>query len=207
MSQKKGRFIVFEGLDGSGKSTQIKLFSEYLKSIGIENVVTCEPTSSDIGKMIRQMLSGNEKINPKTAALLFAADRIEHITAKDGMAELINKGVTVLCDRYYFSSYAYQMADMPLSWVIKINEMAKELLKPDLHIFVDLSPKDCMDRILKNRITTDIFENTERLTKVKNNFLEIFKEVGDSENILVVDGNRKPEEILDEIKEKTKYLF
>lgn len=203
----KGRFIVFEGIDGSGKSTQLKNFSKYLTQNNIENTTDFEPTDGVIGKEIRKILSGAEKVSPETIALLFAADRVEHIKRKGGILDRLKNGITVLSDRYYFSSYAYQMVDMPLDWVMEINKIAREQAKPDLHIFVDVEPDVCLDRIAKNRTSTEIFENKTRLTLARENFLKIIEKTKDSENVLVIDGNRDLETVSKDIIDKTKYLF
>jgi dTMP kinase len=206
-NEKKSPFIVFEGIDGSGKSTQLKMLSEKLNLLGIENVCQCEPTDSVIGKEIRNILSGKEKVDPKTMALLFAADRIEHITRKGGILDNTQNGITVLSDRYYFSSYAYQMVDMPLEWVIEINSMAQKLAKPDLHIFVDVSPEICLERISKNRDNIEIFENEKRLTLARENFLKIIESTKETEKVLVVDGSRPVEDVSNEIWNNVKELF
>ena len=204
---KKSPFIVFEGIDGSGKSTQLKMLSEHLESLGIKNVCHSEPTGNTIGKTIRKILSGEEKVDPRTTALLFAADRVDHITRKDGILDNINNGVTVLSDRYYFSSYAYQVVDMPLGWVMEINKTASELAKPDFHIFVDVSPEVCLERIRKGRTSLEIFENKSRLTLARENFLHIIEKTRDSENTIVIDGNRELGEISDDIWSRIKHLF
>ena len=204
---KKSPFIVFEGIDGSGKSTQLKILSQTLSEKGIKNVCHFEPTDNIIGKEIRKILSGEEKVDARTMALLFAADRVEHITCKGGILDNIENGITVLSDRYYFSSYAYQMVDMPLDWVIEINKTATKLAKPDFHIFVDVSPEVCLERIRKGRTSFDIFENTNRLTLARENFLKIIEKTRDTENVIIIDGNRELNEISNDIWNKVKHLF
>ncbi len=204
---KKPRFITFEGIDGSGKSTQLKMLSEYLSKNNIENVCHSEPTKQVIGKQIRAILSGSEPADPRTIALLFAADRIEHVTGKDGILDNLNRGVTVLSDRYYFSSFAYQVVDMPLEWVMEINKVARELAKPDLHIFIDVSPELSLERISANRDSSEIFENKAYLTRARENFMRIIEKTKNEENTLIINGDNDLETVAKEVIEKTKYLF
>ena len=98
-------FIVFEGIDGAGTSTQIK---RLVNSEPEKYIATAEPTGGATGKFLRQMLAGDFKVDEKTNAYLFAADRCEHIFGKDGVKELCDKGKKVVSDRYFFSSMAYQ---------------------------------------------------------------------------------------------------
>ncbi len=204
---KKSPFIVFEGIDGSGKSTQLKILNKKLNDNGIKNVCHFEPTDNIIGKEIRKILSGEEKVDARTMALLFAADRVEHITCKGGILDNIENGITVLSDRYYFSSYAYQMVDMPLEWVMEINKTATKLAKPDFHIFVDVSPEVCLERIRKGRKSFDIFENKIRLALARENFLKIIEKTLDTENVIIIDGNRELNEISNDIWNRVKHLF
>lgn len=204
---KNPRFITFEGIDGSGKSTQLRLFSEYLSKNNIVNVCHSEPTKQVIGKQIRTILSGAEPADPRTIALLFAADRIEHVTGKDGILDNLNRGVSVLSDRYYFSSFAYQVVDMPLEWVMEINKVARELAKPDLHIFIDVSPELSLERISANRDSSEIFENKAYLTRARENFMRIIEKTQNEENTLIINGDNDLETVAKEVIEKTKYLF
>ena len=107
----KGKFIVFEGTDGSGKSTQMKLLAKYLKGKGIECLLTHEPTDSPFGGVLRACLTGRIETDERAIAALFAADRLDHITNPGiGIQQHLDAGITVLCDRYYFSTHAYNGA-------------------------------------------------------------------------------------------------
>jgi dTMP kinase len=95
---RRGFFIVFEGVDGSGKSTQIDLLSEKLRQVGVDHIIEREPSSGAIGKLIRDYAeAGDRYLNPETEALLFSADRVEHVKRIEGY---LNEGVTVICDRF-----------------------------------------------------------------------------------------------------------
>ncbi len=199
---EKGKFIVFEGIDGSGKSTQIKLLAESLKERGIACHETLEPTYGLIGSVLHDILSGKIKRDPKVTAALFVADRLDHIlNEEDGILKSVESGETVLCDRYYFSSYAYQSVDVPRDWVMAANQMAKDVLKPDATIFIDISADTAMERITKNRETTEIYETKERLGSVRNGYFSAFQLMQNEEQIFVVDGNRTIDEIAKEIEE------
>ncbi len=104
-----GVLIAFEGIDGSGKSTQIRLLAERLREKRISFYTTMEPSDAPIGSMIRQILTGRMQADPKVIAALFTADRLDHLLNDvNGVVRKIENGTVVLMDRYYFSSYAYQ---------------------------------------------------------------------------------------------------
>ena len=118
--KQKGNFIAFEGIDGSGKSTQIGLLAERLKKEGVCCYTTMEPTNAPVGSLVRQVMTGRIRMDNKAIAALFAADRLDHLLNEvDGIASKIEEGTTVLTDRYYFSSYAYHSVDVPMEWVIR----------------------------------------------------------------------------------------
>ncbi|MBR6380610.1 MAG: dTMP kinase [Lachnospiraceae bacterium] len=197
-------FVALEGIDGSGKSTQLKLLGEYLEAKGVPVFLTREPTDAPIGKLLRQVLRGEVKSDYRAIAPLFAADRLHHITVGDGtdgesLLGKLSRGISVLTDRYYFSSYAYHSVDVPMDWVIECNREAADLLRPDLTVFIDVSPETAMARITAGRDSTELFETKERLSLVREKYLEAFARLSGEEKVLVVDGNRPPEEISAEI--------
>ncbi|MBO5955701.1 MAG: dTMP kinase [Clostridia bacterium] len=196
----KGKFIVFEGIDGSGKSTQMKILSQRLAKRGIKTRLTLEPTYGLVGETLHNILSGKIKADPKVTAALFVADRLDHITnSENGVLKCLESGETVICDRYYFSSYAYQSTEVPAEWVIEANRLCAETLRPDVTIFIDISPDEAMRRINANRETIEIYENKDKLTSVREAYFKAFERMKDSETIKVINGERTPEEIADEI--------
>ena len=187
---KRPLFIAFEGIDGSGKSTQADLLGFRFKRMGYPLHATCEPTDGPIGKLIRKAFKGEMKLNDKTIAGLFVADRLEHILNPDfGMLKYLGADHIVICDRYYFSSYAYQASFTSMEWVIQANAISASLLKPDLTIFVDVDPVLCMERIMKNRSATELYENLENLERVRSNYLKAFDLLNQQENIFITDGS------------------
>ncbi|TRO50022.1 dTMP kinase, partial [Candidatus Bathyarchaeota archaeon] len=140
---KKGVFICIEGLDGCGKTTQAKLLAKKLRK-SHNAVYTAEPSHGKIGTYIRKSyLYGEKRLSIVLEALLFAADRIEHL--ENEVIPALNEGCLVISDRYVFSSLAYQgAAGLSLDWIEKINEHA---LKPDLAVFIDVDLETVMDRL------------------------------------------------------------
>src|SRR5689334_6147248 len=145
---KKNLFIALEGLDGSGKSTQVKLLSDKLKKAGHAVYSTFEPTDSPIGSIIRNIFKHRIKADERTIAALFVADRLDHLTNEtNGVLKKIEEGYTVITDRYYFSSYAYHGVHLPLDWIIESNSLSAGLLRPDLNIYIDINPETGMNRL------------------------------------------------------------
>lgn len=178
----KGKFIVFEGTDGSGKSTQLRLLSQYFKEKGVECYITREPTDSPFGALIHDCLIGRVETNEYTIAAMFAADRLDHVFGV--IKKKLEEGITVLCDRYYLSSFAYNGGFVDTEWVISLNGQAIQELKPDLTIFIDLSPEESMERVAK-RGETDRYETLERQRKIRDKYFELFERFKE-ENVQIV---------------------
>ncbi len=188
MSFQTGKFIIIEGLDGSGKTTQIKLLESYLKGRGRRVFVTAEPTSSEAGKTLREALAGTVKKTPCEMAALFVLDRIGHNSDPvSGINKMLSDGYDVICDRYYYSSLAYQGSETDFDWVMSMNVKCPEIRRPDLCVFLDLAPDKCLDRIASGRTTTEIYEKKEKLEKFRIKYMEIFKKLKD--NVVVVDAS------------------
>src|ERR1051325_10206672 len=159
---RKNLFIAFEGIDGSGKSTQVKLLSYNLKNAGHKVYLTCEPTDGPIGKMIRDIFSHKMEADHKTIAALFVADRLDHLLNKEsGILKKLDEGFTVITDRYYLSSLAYQGTHVPMKWVIEANALSTQLLKPDLNIYIDVTPEVGMERLTSDREIIELYETKE----------------------------------------------
>ncbi|MGB0931288.1 MAG: dTMP kinase [Chitinophagales bacterium] len=197
---QRGKFIVFEGIDGSGKSTQVKLLTERLKTANYPIYQTFEPTNSPIGSLIRNMLYGRIEGDEKTLAALYLADRLDHIqNSTNGMLKYLDKGTNVISDRYYFSSYAYHVPHVSLDWVVEANSICAELLRPDLIIFIDITTKTSLERLTKGRNELDKFENFERISTVRKNYMTAMKRFEGAENVVVIDGNQSFEAVSEAI--------
>lgn len=208
MRIERGNFIAFEGIDGSGKTTQVQMLDARLRQEGIHCYTTMEPTYSPIGSLIRQILTGRIKTDNRAIAGLFVADRLDHLLNEvDGIMAKIDGGTTVITDRYYFSSYAYNSVDMPLEWVVKANEQSSLLLRPTVTIFIDVTPETAIERIVQNRFHQELFEKKSRLVKVRENYMKAFQLLEKEEKVVIIDGSQSPEKISEQIWEAVRGYF
>lgn len=153
-------FIVLEGIDGAGTSTQIK---KLVQSNPDKYIATAEPTSGPTGKFLRQMLAGDFKVDERTNAYLFAADRCEHIFGKGGVKELCDSGKTVVSDRYFFSSLAYQSVSCGLELPQLLNS---PFPLPEYLFFFDINPEISLGRVNARNGHKEIYENIESQKKI-----------------------------------------
>jgi dTMP kinase len=166
----RGWFIVFEGVDGSGKSTQIELLSMKLRDEGVDHVLEREPSDGSIGRFIRHYAeAGDRYLSPQSEALLFTADRFEH---SKRIEQILEQGTTVVCDRYYHSTLAYQgAAGVDVAW---LRELQKFALKPDLILLLDVDPERSLLRVSGRTLT--VFENRSYLMQVRDLYLGFAKD-------------------------------
>ena len=202
----KGIFIVFEGIDGAGKTTQVDLLAQNLASLGREVSLSAEPTTLATGKAIRRALSGEEKKSECEMAAMFVLDRIAHnINSETGIRALTERGIDVISDRYYYSSLAYQGTATDYEWVKTMNINSPEIRRPDLCIYLELLPEQSLERISRGRESLEIYENLEKLTAVRAKFLSVVEDLRcDGESIYVVNAARAAEDIAKEIFEIVK---
>ena len=185
-----GIFIAFEGIDGSGKSTQIIRLINRLKYLGIECHGTKEPTDSPIGSLIRQILTGRLAADNKVVASLFVADRVDHLlNASDGILQKVSSGIDVITDRYYFSSYAYNAVDIDMDWVINANSISADILRPSLTVFLDMPVNKALERIKRDRPQMELFEKEGRLAEVRKNYFKAFGLLRDVEKVEIIDAD------------------
>lgn len=200
------RFIVFEGIDGSGTTTQLNRLLKLCKDKNIKAIATQEPTSSAIGSLIRDFLNKKKDFADKTIIRLFATDRCQHIYGKNGIIDNIKNGFLVCSDRYLFSSLAYQGFGENKAKVIKENE---DFPLPAVLFFLDLPSEKAIKRIEKRGSEKEIYENTSFLNKVRNNYLEIIEAYKDNHpemKIFIFDAEENEENIAKHIKETLEEL-
>jgi len=186
-----GKFICFEGLDGSGITTQATLLRNNLQQNGKNVMLTKEPTDGLIGGIIRACLRKEWKTSAATLQLLMTADRSHHLNE---IETALKAGKTVICDRYILSTLAYGSLDVDPKFLQQINATFR---RPNLTIIIDTQPKICLERMKKSRPHLELFEEENKLTIIRNNYLSLKSFFP---NTHVIDGNRTPEEVMKDIK-------
>lgn len=202
---KKGLFITFEGADGCGKTTQMKLLADYLKTQGLEVVLTREPGGKGLGEKVREILLNYDgEVSDRCESFLFLADRAQNIDIIVNPA--VEQGKIVLCDRHIDSTVAYQGygRGLDLERIKMLNNLATNGRKPDLTIVFDIDVETSMKRVGSEK---DRMESAgiEFHNKVRNGYLEIAKEEPD--RIKVVDACKTIEEVFEEVKEIIKNIM
>ncbi len=189
-------FVVFEGIDGAGTSTQMRLLAE--RDSGKKIAFTAEPTERPTGKFLRQILAGKEKVSAQTAAYLFAADRAEHLWGKGGIVDQTKNGLTVVSDRYLFSNLAYQGVtcgeDLPKT-------LNSPFPLPQLLFFFDISAQKSLERVEKRGEAKEIYENEKFLNDTASRYRAIIDQYKKLENsgmrIVELDATLPKEKISD----------
>ena len=201
MNQKL--FIVFEGIDGCGKTTQAELLKDYFANNNAQAVISPEPSSGIIGNLIRQALkrrvifSNDRRLFDEQMAYLFAADRHDHLYNDiDGVFKLIKDNYHVISTRYYFSSLAYNCETVGKFDLIK--KLNQAFPNPDLTIYIDL-PVDVSLSRLAQRSTIEIYEQESKLTQVREQYQQIFNEY--TGQAIAIDGTKSIQQIHQEITE------
>ena len=196
MSEQRGRFIVFEGIDGAGKTTQIARLEAKLRAEGRRVMVTAEPTVSVTGGLLRDALGGISKRTAGEMAALFVLDRIFHnVNPVTGIEKMLADGVDVICDRYYYSSLAYQGSETDFDWVANMNLNCPEIRRPDCCIFLDLTPEQSLARINADRVSREIYEEESRLQAVRDKFYHVFDLLRERDVICVIDASGSVDEV------------
>lgn len=201
---KKGFLITFEGGDGCGKSTQLKLFVDYLKSKNYDFIVSREPGGTELGEDVRKILLNSKyNISSTTEFLLFSASRATIV--EQVIKPALESGKIVVLDRYYDSSYTYQgyAGNLPIDSVKTITEFAIKGTKPDLTFLLDLSYEDGMKRKSKDEKLAELdrmeLKGREYHDKVRQGYLKIAHDNPD--RVVVIDSAKSKEEIFENIKE------
>jgi dTMP kinase len=182
------KFIVLEGLDGAGTTTQMRLLAERLGQQGTPHVETCEPTDGVIGRLLRSILALETHAHPRTVAMLYAADRNEHVKApQTGIEARTRNGELVICDRYLFSSIAYQSIDCGIDFVLALNS---GFPLPRCLIFLDTPVEVCQER-LAHRGKPELFDGLGFQSRVREGYMRTLERFrGSGMKIARVDGDR-----------------
>ena len=197
---ERGKFITFEGCDGCGKSTQLRLFSDYLTKNGVPHIFTREPGGGKISEAIREiLLSGkNMEMTDECEALLYAASRVQHLS--DRVEPALKEGKLVICDRYVDSSFAYQAyaRGLGVDFIGKINAFAIEKYLPDVTIFIELTPEEAFLR----KHGADENDRLEQAgmafhKRVYEGYCALAEQ--EPNRIVKVDGRQTPEKIFEDI--------
>ena len=185
------KFIVIEGIDGAGTTTQAKLLASNIKNA----IFTFEPSNNPIGLFIREILKGQIVVNESSLPYLFSADRTEHLFGQSGVIENINNGKIVICDRYFFSSIAYQSLSFPKDKIISLNE---DFPLPEIVFFINTPVEEAMKRI-NCRKERDMFDSETLQKRILNNYIEIFDYYKDKTNVAIIDGLDSIDNILNKL--------
>lgn len=207
-SDYPGKFIVFEGLDGSGLNTQSSLLIDFLnKEVAPRGFagaqLTKEPTQGGlIGGLINAQLDGVWSSSNICLQLLFTADRAYHLEKK--IIPMLKKGIWVVCDRYFFSTVAFgQLNDVTEEWLLTLQQY---FLMPDLTFIIKVSPNECVRRINDGRFRAALFEKEHIFEKVWGNYEKLARRF-ENKNVKIVDGEKPVEDVSKEIKKITKKIL
>jgi dTMP kinase len=205
MQNARGKFIVLEGIDGSGTTTQLDRAVAFVKSLGFAAVSTQEPSRGPIGRLLREALLGKltmpdgARMNGGTMALLFAADRRDHLQRE--IEPQLAGGTTVISDRYLMSSLAYQAEEADRDWVV---QLARGVSRPDLTVLLDLPIEVAARRREAAGRPVERYDADSFLAKVAANYRQLAKE---DAGVTVLDGSRSKEEVTDALVRSIAPLF
>lgn len=199
--EKRGLFIVLEGLDGSGTTTQAERLAARLRAAGQRAHWTAEPSTGPIGSQIRMILAGRlvgyqgDPWDRRSLALLFAADRLDHLASV--IAPRLAAGIHVICDRYVLSSLAYQSLDNPVEWVAELNRHAT---RPDVTYFLGVPPEVALERRLgATPGRGELFETLPQQQRIAAAYERELRSVGGEHGVKILDGSRPIDVVAAEI--------
>ena len=188
--------VVFEGLDGSGTTTQMQLLAERCDKDLRACRATFEPTDKPIGRLVRAVLQKQIVTTPLALAMLYAADREDHLyNPIYGMASELEKGKLVICDRYIYSSLAYQGVECPLEKVQELNQFPA----PQYLFYIDTPVEECIRRIEARGGNSELFDRHDFLEQVKTNYERLFSSLPQEVKFFRIDGMQSKEAIALEI--------
>lgn len=194
--QARGCFFVFEGLDGSGTTTQAELLARRIEESGRKVLLTAEPSSGPVGRQLRAILerrlapTGGGDWDGRALALLFAADRLDHFLGE--IRPALEAGVHVVCDRYVLSSVAYQGMAAPREWIRALNRFAAP---PDRTFFLRVRPEVALERRLRESGAPQLFETLPQLELVARLYEEAEQVLRSRHRVVTIDGELSPDEV------------
>jgi dTMP kinase len=197
---RETRLIVLEGLDGAGTTTQARRLVEHLRAAGVSTHLTREPSDGPIGRLIRELLTGHhaiagQSISQSTFGLLFAADRLDHLQRE--VEPQLAAGVTVVSDRWYHSSLAYQGTGADRDWIATLNARARQ---PDLTIFLQVRPEIAAQRRVAAGRVQELFEDMRMQQEVDAGYRATIAELSAlGERIEQIDGELPPDTVFQTI--------
>ncbi len=184
-------FIVFEGTDGSGTSTQAKLLAQHLTSKGLKVFSTAEPTENFLGKTLREVLQKKKELSPKAFQLLFFADREQHL--QNEILPALARGEIVICERYNWSSLAYGQAEGVDQKFLE--NLAESFVEPDYTFFMNIPAEKSMERVETRGADIEHFEKTEILSTVRSVMQGLAEGCKFTKRASVLDATETPEQI------------
>lgn len=210
-SRQRGYFVVLEGVDGSGVSTQASLLYQHITALGRKAQLTKEPTTGPIGSLVRLALTGRliyppvvehgsgvpkviregRPLDDELLTLLYAADRLDHLSVK--IEPALTRGIDIVSDRYILSTLAFQSLSADTEWVLEVNSRAR---RPDLSIFLDVPPDVSIRRIASRGAPLELYEHEDKIRRVRENymrFIPLVREIGWT--VAIVDGSGTAEEV------------
>jgi dTMP kinase len=196
-----GKWVVFEGLDGAGTTTQADLLARRLKrevSYPEEVLQSAEPTSGSIGLTLRSVLRGEIRLDKTAMALAFAADRSDHLCRSDGILARRERGHWIVLDRYLYSTLAYQDCS-ERDWLLQVNA---RFPRPDFLVFLDTPVDVCLRRMEQRNGGKDLFEKEESLRRIEESYRWVLEVEAERTKLLVYDGCLPAEEIADRVFEQ-----
>lgn len=196
MKKVLDNFIVLEGLDGSGTTTQLEKIAERFDRDERSVHATFEPTTSALGKIVRSVLKKEVVTTPLALAMMFAADREDHLNNPvHGLTHMLDRGETVLCDRYIFSSLAYQSIDCTYERIAELNDFPY----PAYVFYIDTPTEVCMQRIYRRDVKRELFEEDVYLNKVRELYEKSFADLPQEVTFIRIDGSKPIDTITEEI--------
>lgn len=194
-----GKLIVFEGIDGCGKDSQLDMLADALQQYNIPIRKDREPTNNLIGKLIKEeFLIKNIPIDEMALRLLFTADCREHITGLDGIINTKNSCINILSSRYYHSNIAYGSLYNPMKTIIDLNYCNRILCPPDLTVIIDIPAEVAIERIISRGKEVEKYETLDKLRKVREAYTDLPCMLED-EKFIIVDGTQSKEIVFENI--------